>query len=98
MTLLFWRGRGPTALSPKLRNAVIDRFNLTEKAIDALKMIQKNGRFAGRKVTHIRVFDPSIVSGEVTRYGHLDGLKQSIRFTGRIEQGGTLYLDYAVNA
>jgi len=98
MPLFFWRGQGPTSLTPKVREAVIDRFRLTENAADELKMIQKRGKFAGRSVTHVRVFDHSKVAGVIARYAHLDDAKGAIRFYGRIEKGGYLYIDRVANA
>lgn len=96
MTWQIWRGRqGPTSLTQQLRDAVIDRFKLTENAVDALEMIKKRGRFAGNKVTHIRVFDPSEVIGEITKYSHLEENSDSVRFKGHIDKNGNLFLEAA---
>lgn len=94
MSWQFWlRGRGPTPLSTQVRNAVIDRFDISSEVVDGLTMIRKSGKFAGRKVTHLRIFNSDSVSSEITRYSDLDSQPGSISFTGRLETGGYLYLD-----
>ena len=90
----FWlRGRGPTPLSDKVRHAIVDRYRTTDENVAKLSMIRKSGKFAGRKVTHIRVFDSSEIIPEITSFSDLDSDKSSIRYTGRVEKGGYLYLD-----
>jgi len=94
MSWQFWlRGRGPTPLSTQVRNAVIDRFDISDEVVDGLTMIRKSGKFAGRKVTNIRIFNSDSASIHVTRYSDLDSQTGSISFTGRLETGGYLYLD-----
>jgi hypothetical protein len=90
----FWlRGRGPTPLSDKVRHAIVDRYRTTDENVAKLSMIRKSGKFAGRKVTHIRVFDPSEITSDITNYSDLDTDQSSVRYVGRIEKGGYLYLD-----
>lgn len=90
----FWlRGRGPGPLSQQVRNAIVDRYSTTDDIVGKLTMIRKSGKFAGRKVTHVRVFDATVHDIAISRYSDLDTDQESIRYTGRIEQGGYSYLD-----
>ncbi|MDG0868141.1 hypothetical protein [Candidatus Lucifugimonas marina] len=94
MNWQFWlRGRGPAPLSEQVRHAIVDRYRTADENVAKLSMIRKSGKFAGRKVTHIRVFNPSDFPPEITSFSDLDSDKSSIRYTGRIEKGGYLYLD-----
>jgi hypothetical protein len=94
MNWQFWvRHRGPTTLSEQVRSAIVDRFRMTDEIVDKLSMIRKRGKFAGRKVTHIRVFDSSVLTTAVSTYSDLDSDQSPIRYAGRIDRGGYLYLD-----
>ena len=60
-------------------------------------MIRMSGKYAGRKVTHLRVFDAAISDIAVSRYSDLDTDQSAIRYSGRIEKNGSLYLDISAS-
>ncbi len=59
----------------------------------AFRVVEQNGRYSGRRVTHVRIFDPAAASAravEVRAYGDLDLHPDLILWTGRVEQGGVV--------
>jgi hypothetical protein len=61
-----------------------------------LRVVESNGRYSGRKVTYIRVFDPVLAaerSLEVKAYKDLDTQPELILRTGHIEADGVVMLN-----
>ena len=59
------------------------------------QVVEQSGRYSGRKVTHIRVFDPAAATARqvaVRAYGDLDLHPDLILWTGRVEQDGAVNL------
>ena len=57
------------------------------------RVVEQHGRYSGRKVTHVRIFDPTAVAARqvaVRGYGDLDAHPDLILWTGRVEQDGTV--------
>ena len=78
-----------------LRSAIIEKSGIGAEAIDLLRVFKKSGTYAGRKVTHLRVYNPALTEvglGAVTKYGHLDTQPQAICFAGHMESGGGYYI------
>ncbi len=92
----FWRREsGPTAVDATLRDLIMSRFDLTAVEIDKLSVLRRAGKFAGRPVTRLRVFDPSLLNselGDVTIYEHLDTQAQAVCFEGHAEKGRPINL------
>lgn len=62
----------------------------------AFKVVEMGGKYSGRKVTHIRVFDPATIAArgvDVRAYGDLDSHPDLILWAGRVEQDGTVMLN-----
>jgi hypothetical protein len=61
-----------------------------------LRVVESNGRYSGRKVTYIRVFDPVLAaerSHTVKEYKDLDTQPELILRTGHIETDGIVMLN-----
>jgi hypothetical protein len=59
----------------------------------ALRVVERQERYSGRKVTQVRVFDPSAAEARgvtVGAYGDLDAHPDLVLWTGRVEQDGTV--------
>lgn len=87
----FWqRESGPGPVDAKLHDLIMSRFNLSTVEIDRLSVLRRAGNFAGRPVTRLRVYDPSLLSGDaddVRTYRHLDAQAQAVCFEGHTERG-----------
>ena len=58
----------------------------------AFRVVEQHGRYSGRKVTHVRIFDPAAVAARgiaIRAYGDLDIHPDLVLWTGRVEQDGT---------
>ncbi|MDP8921298.1 MAG: hypothetical protein M3O34_00235 [Chloroflexota bacterium] len=61
--------------------------------VAAFQVAELHGRYSGRKVTHIRIFDPSTATARgvaIRAYGDLDAHPDLVLWTGRVEQDGTV--------
>jgi hypothetical protein len=59
----------------------------------AFRVVEQTGSYSGRKVTHVRVFDPAAVAARnvsVKTYGDLDPHPDLILWTGRVERDGAV--------
>ena len=59
----------------------------------AFRVVEQHGRYSGRKVTHVRIFDPAVATARgvtVQAYGDRDLHPDLILWTGRVEQEGTV--------
>ncbi len=57
------------------------------------RVVELQGKYSGRKVTQVRIFDPSKAEARgvtVRAYGDLDAHPDLILWTGRVEQDGTV--------
>lgn len=93
----FWRSEpGPAAVDEKLRDLIMNRFNLSAVDIDKLSVLRRSGKFAGRPVTRVRVYDPSLLkgdTGDINTFLHLDEQAQAVCFEGHTEKGRTMDLN-----
>lgn len=97
MNLRFWTSSGPRQLTAGLRNELGSLFDVGPESLDKLRFMGKNGKYAGRSVEFIRVFDPAFLStGGATslKYEHLHGVsdRRLLRFEGHIEKDGRMHL------
>ncbi len=59
----------------------------------AFRVAELHGTYSGRKVTQVRIFDPSKAEARglaVGAYGDLDAHPDLVLWTGRVEQDGTV--------
>ena len=97
MNLLFWTSSKPRRLTDVLRNNLVSRFHLGPESLEKLRFLGKSGKFAGRSVHLIRIFDPALAStgGTATlKYQDLEGASDRglLRFEGHIEKDGPVVL------
>ena len=58
-----------------------------------LRVVERQERYSGRKVTQVRIFDPAMTEARgvtVGAYGDLDAHPDLILWAGRVEQDGTV--------
>lgn len=84
----------PKAVPEAIRSALREKLGSDARQLDQCQALERNGRYAGRKVRHIRVFDPRLLKGLTgpVSYAALDTQKAAIVFEGHFEQNGGLVI------
>jgi hypothetical protein len=57
------------------------------------RVVERHEKYSGRKVTQVRIFDPSQAAARgvaIGAYGDLDAHPDLVLWTGRVEQDGTV--------
>ena len=94
----FLRRSGPHSPSTAVRHALEQDGLLPAKgAPPALSVVESRGRYAGRTVRHIRVFDAARTSERgltVRSYRDLSAHPGLVLRTGRVEGDGAVFIDY----
>src|SRR5947207_9817985 len=65
------------------------------------RVVERKERYSGRKVTQVRIFDPSQAEARgvvVGAYDDLDAHPELVLWTGRVEQDGTINLTRQASA
>ena len=79
---------GNDALRTEVKAAIQQRFGLTDEAVAGLRTVERSGKFAGRKVTYLRVFSMAEAAAkghQVKNFDDLDGAPALIRYQGHEE-------------
>ncbi len=97
MGLMFWQAPRPRAVTPTITRYLVTEFGVGPELLSKLRVLEKNGKFSNRKVRMVRVFDPELVAagvGSTVKYDDLgvSGNGNALRFEGRFEKDGSLYL------
>ncbi|MDA1271981.1 MAG: hypothetical protein O3A93_12110 [Chloroflexi bacterium] len=97
MNLLFWTGSKSQELTQAVRANLESEFKVGPESLAKLSSLEKNGKFAGRKVRFIRIFDPALISnsdGSKLKYQDFQETedREALRFEGHIELNGPIYL------
>ena len=97
MKVMFWKASKPRVVTQAINRHLTSQFGLGSELLAKFWMLEKNGKFANRRVRMVRVFDPELVStGEAStlKYDDLKGTgnEKALRFEGRFERDGTLFL------
>ena len=97
MKLMFWKASKPLLVTKVINRHLTSEFGLGSELLAKLCMLDKNGKFANRRVRMVRVFDPELVStGETSKLKFEDlkgtGNEKALRFEGRFEKDGTLFM------
>ena len=97
MKMMFWKASKPRGVSQAINRHLASEFGLGSELLAKLWMLEKDGKFSNRSVRMIRVYDPALVStGEASSLKFDDlkgnGNEKALRFEGRFEKDGTLYL------
>ncbi len=95
--MLFWKGTKPWHRTEAVHRNLVPKFNLGPESLANLRMLEKKGRYSGRKVRLIMVFDPTLVSyPEVSNLKYHDsqetGDRKALRFEGHNEMNGSIYM------
>lgn len=94
----FWQSPEPEGLPESVRNALVSQFRLDPQEINQLRFLKKSGKFAGRPVQFIQIFDPRLVKTGAPgplKYERLEGsseFRSALLFGGHIEKTGEVYL------
>lgn len=83
-----------SAISQKLALALALERGLTGEAAASLRMMEQRGRYASRKVTFFRVFDPANVAVGGVNPRHFNDLNpRAMLYRGHIESDGQIVLN-----
>jgi hypothetical protein len=92
----FFRRPAPRPLSDAIRRAIEqDGMTSSFSSPSLLRMVESGGRYADRKVTYFRIFDPALAahhSLDVRRFQDLDGHGSLILRAGHVERDGAVIL------
>ncbi len=106
MRWYFWQKPVPQELSDQVRKTLTAQYHLDSHRLDELRVSSKNGRYSGRQVKYIRIFDPYLIEdGEAASLSYDDleetnGQHKALLFEGHIEKddiGGRVAKDRRVN-
>ncbi len=89
--LRLWHREG-REVSHNIRDALVEEFDLEPEVAARMRAAEKRGRYAGRRVTYVMIYDPTKLSGEREDYDSLRSLRNGVDFAGRIETGGSVHL------
>ncbi len=97
MKLMFWSEAKARVATPAISRYLNSEFRLGPQSLAKLLVLEKNGKFSNRSVKMVRVFDPGLISngeGAKLKYDDLkiNGNQKALRFEGRFEKDGSLYL------
>ena len=97
MSWQFWRQSGPTELSVPVSKALQSQLEVESSRAGKLRFLSTSGRFARRRVTLVRIFDPGLVERvQLARLKFLDlGMANhpgALLFDGHIESDGSVFL------
>ena len=87
MQWFFKKDPGPKALPKDLRKEVINKFYVDAEKAGRLMYIEREGRYAGRPVQYVRIYDPELLQEEQTIRQYEDVSGHWVSFEGRLEKG-----------
>ncbi len=94
--MLKWRfwDNGPQQLTESWHHVLMREFMVDSNAASKLRYLAVNGKFAGRLVHYVCVFDPAELPGTISNLRYKDVCNQTagVHFTGRIERDGYIFL------
>lgn len=94
----FLRSSGMRSLSPAIRHALDAEALPPGTDVSALGVVESRGTYSGRKVTHIRVFDPKRAAARAVdvftkfTYQDLNAHLDLVLRAGFVEQDGTVVI------
>ena len=94
MSWKFGKG-GVRGVSPEMQKVLSTQFHQDSEVTAKLRYVQKQGKYAGRPVRHICIFDPKVVvKPENSSITFDEVVKQhvGVLFVGYIEKDGTIFL------
>ena len=93
----FWQQPVSRELPLPVKTTVMSQFDLASQSVDLMRYSEQPGRFGGKKVRRIRIFDPATFSSgptAIARYHQfqLAGDRTALLFEGRIDLDGQVVL------
>ena len=92
----FMRNLGAHSPSAPIRRAIeADGLPMGVDRLSALAVVEQRGRYDGRAVTHIRIFEPAWARAlgiDVRAFGDLDAHPSLVLKSGHIERSGTVVI------
>lgn len=95
MSWQFWQQAKPKELSEQIQKLLIAQYKLDAQVLSKMRSVEKSGKFAGRPVRYVRVFDPSrVADGKqgIRQYDDLANHLEAVLFEGHIEKDGSIFL------
>jgi hypothetical protein len=94
----FWRNSGPREIPNNIREILESKYRLDSEAMGRLRLLEKSGKYAGRQVRFVRIFDMTQVPVNTPvplKYCTLDSgdLPSAVHFDGHIEKQGLVLLN-----
>ncbi len=91
----FWRKAAVAPVSEPVSLCLAREHGLTSQALASLCMVEQRGRYSGRKVTYVRVFDRIAVETVGIDLRHFGGLasRRLLLYYGHIEKHGKIVLE-----
>ena len=95
--MISWKNRkgGGREISPEMQKVLATEFHLESEVTARLQFAQKKGKYAGRSVRHICIFDPTVVldqEGSAITFDEVVKQQVGVLFIGYIEKDGTIFL------
>jgi hypothetical protein len=95
----FMRKAHPTSPSAAIRR-VVDQYGLPPRISSSsmLRVVESHGRYAGRNVLYVRVFDPARaaeIAVTVQRFSDLDSYPSLVLWSGHVERDGMVAITRA---
>jgi hypothetical protein len=88
---------GSQEVPAHLKQALLAQFRVGPEASASLRVMEKSGRFGGRRVRMFRIFDPGLLEGGVATKMRFEDLAlasaaRSVLFHGHVEADGGVYV------
>ncbi len=88
MSWKFWEKSGSMELSPRMKTFLAEELECNAAQSTKLRYMEQSGKYSGRSVKYVRVFDPALTVGTLS----YDEIAPSAIFDGRLEDDGTPFL------
>lgn len=97
MNLSFWKGSKTYGLTQVVRRNLFTQFHLELDSSEKLRALETDGKYGGRRVRLMRIFDPALLSNSEASNLEYRDLEESVdrvalQFEGHIEKNGQVRL------
>ena len=94
MGLKLW-SKGKREITPEVGAVLLKEFEVDRQTIANLRFVDKQGKYAGRSVRQICIFDPEAAphtENSSSTYDEVMSHQMGVLFVGYIEKDGFIYL------
>ena len=92
----FWNGKShELELSKNLKELLVSAFKMDTLDVPKIRYVRKKGRYAGRSVQYVCLYDPVAVPARQIvprKYDSLCNQEIGVLFNGRVEKDGSICL------